>query len=70
MFERDFSKGYMGEFESEEVFAEDFYNAVYGIPSFLKGHIDWESVAFDLKASGEFVFIESACGVDVYKGDE
>lgn len=50
-----FQNSYRGECESEEAYAEEYYNEIHEIPDFLQGHIDWKSVAND-------IFIESFFG--------
>ena len=48
---KSFFECYRGEWNSEEAYAEDFYESIYGmdrIPEELRSHIDWESYSNDL----------------------
>jgi antirestriction protein len=41
----EIEESYIGEYESEEDYAEDFFRECYQIPEFLEMYIDWEAVA-------------------------
>jgi len=47
---------YQGEYDSMEEFAEQLFNDLYNIPSYLINHIDWESVSNDL--SHDYTYYE------------
>ena len=61
-----FQDAYRGEWDSEQAYAEEFYDDVWDIPEHLESYIDWERVARDLfindcvsadnPAGGVFVF--------------
>jgi antirestriction protein len=55
-----FENSYYGEYESEEDYAQEFYESCYEIPDHLQYYIDWEAVArdvfMDMSFSDGYVF--------------
>ena len=41
-------EAYSGSYSSDEEFAQELFEQIYDIPDYLQGHIDWESVAYDI----------------------
>lgn len=63
---QEIEESYVGEYESEEDYAKEFFMDCYQIPEFLEMYIDWESVARDLFMDGMWSYQVSYNRVYVY----
>ena len=58
--EEDFNERYQGEFDSPADFAQELFEQLYNLdasmPHELRYHINWDSVARDMRYGGDFYF--------------
>ena len=66
----EFQDRYRGEWDTEEDFAAQWTEdtgGVVGVSEYLQNHIDWQSIARDMKLGGDFYFSRGSTGVYVFE---
>jgi antirestriction protein len=62
----DFEEAYMGEYDSEQAYAEESFDDCNKIPDHLANYIDYEAVTRDWFC-GDYYSVDSPCGVYVFR---